>query len=112
MSIGPEKRILKLKQKIMALGPIHPGRITKQFNVCGAAGCRCKDPENPRKHGPYYYLSFTFAGKGRTVFVPKAHVAEMKRRTERFVKLKALYQQLIEANMEWAQADVLRRDRA
>ena len=84
MPISPQKRIAKIKQKITSLGPVHPGRISRQFNVCGTPKCRCKDRDNPKKHGPYHYLSFSFAGKGRTVFVPEEHVKEMERRTERF----------------------------
>ena len=50
-------------------GPMLPGSIKKQWNVCGMPGCRCKDPENPQKHGPYFQLSFTLAGKSTSMFV-------------------------------------------
>lgn len=110
MSLGAQKRIAKLLTQLKELGPVHPGRITKQFNVCGKAGCRCKDPKHPKKHGPYHYLSFTFEGKGRTIFIPAEQVAEMQRRTLRFVKFKALMRKLIEANMALARSELLRRE--
>lgn len=109
MASRVEKRIARLKEQMAALGPVHPGRITKQFNVCGTAGCRCKDPKNPRKHGPYHYLSYTFQGKSKTVFVPKEHVSEMKRWTKRYVHLKDLVERLIEAHIELAREEGLRR---
>ena len=66
------QKIARIKKQILELGPLHPGRITQQYNVCGTPGCRCKDPEHPRKHGPYANLSYTFAGQSRTRFVRKA----------------------------------------
>jgi len=56
-------KIAQLKQELAELGPMHPGSLSEQYNVCGKPGCRCKDPKNPQKHGPYYQLSFTWRGK-------------------------------------------------
>ena len=47
---------------------MHPGSLREQYNVCGKAGCRCKDPKKPQKHGPYYQLSYTWRGKSSTPF--------------------------------------------
>jgi hypothetical protein len=109
MPVSAAKKIEQLKRKLTAIGPVHPGRITKQYNVCGTPRCRCKAPKNPQKHGPYHYLSFTFQGRGKTVFVPKEQVAEMTKRTERFLRLKELFEQLIETNIELARTEVLKR---
>jgi len=46
-----------------------PGGISRHFNVCGKPSCRCKDPHHPIKHGPYYQLSFTVAGRSSSVFI-------------------------------------------
>ena len=43
------KKIKTVKKKIDALGNILPGSITKQWNVCGTKGCKCKDPDNPNR---------------------------------------------------------------
>jgi len=104
-----ERRIERIKGEIRELGPLHPGRITKQFNVCGTPGCRCKDPQNPRKHGPYHYLSYTFQGRSKTVFVPKGCVAEMNRRAQRYRRLKGLVEELVEASVRLAKEEVLQR---
>ena len=64
-----EKRIEVIKQELSALGPMHPGSVSEQYNICGTPGCRCKDPKDPRKHGPYHQLSYTWRGRHSTRFV-------------------------------------------
>jgi hypothetical protein len=54
-----QRRIDQLKRQLTRLGPMNPGSIGKQWNVCGTPGCRCKDPKDPRKHRPYYQFSYT-----------------------------------------------------
>ena len=50
-----EERIVELlREKLIGLGPMLPGSISEQWNVCGTQGCRCKDPNKPVKHGPYW----------------------------------------------------------
>ena len=43
----------------------HIGSLSRQYNVCSSPGCRCK-ASPPRKHGPYYQLSYTRNGKSTT----------------------------------------------
>ena len=57
-----QRRMRAIQAKLAALGPIHPGSLSQQYNVCGNPSCRCKDPKRPRKHGPYYQLSYTWRG--------------------------------------------------
>ncbi|MFC1572017.1 DUF6788 family protein [Candidatus Eisenbacteria bacterium] len=63
-----ERRVEQLKRKLAQLGPMLPGSISEQWNVCGTPGCQCKDPDKPKKHGPYYQLSFTVGGRSSTMF--------------------------------------------
>jgi hypothetical protein len=86
-------------KKISAVGPIMPGNITSQYNVCGKPKCKCKEEKDPIKHGPYYYLSFTFKGKGRTMNIPVDRIDEIRKRNENFKKLKQLIDDLIELSM-------------
>jgi len=46
---------------------MRPGSLSKQYSVCGKAGCRCVDREKPRKHGPYYQLSYVHRGAHRRI---------------------------------------------
>lgn len=83
-----ERKIEQLKKQLLNLGCIHPGSITKQFNVCGKPRCKCKDPENPIKHGPYYQLSYTVAGKSSSRFIKKPELIEAKKRIKRYREFK------------------------
>lgn len=94
------KKIKTVKKKIDALGNILPGSITKQWNVCGTKGCKCKDPDNPVKHGPYYQLSYTAAGKSSTIFIKKEELSEVKRRIRNYKKFKELTKEFILANID------------
>ncbi len=58
-----EQTLYRLQQQLATLGPVMPGSLSEQWNVCGTSGCRCKAPSNPKKHGPYYQRSFTVAGR-------------------------------------------------
>jgi hypothetical protein len=85
-----EQTLQRIQRQLAALGPVLPGSLSEQWNVCGTPGCRCKAPSHPQKHGPYYQLSFTVAGKSSTLFVPKEAVSEVRRRLKRYHHFKTL----------------------
>ena len=64
-----EQKIQQIKTQLLAVGEMRPGSLSKQYNVCGKPGCRCKDPRNPKRHGPYYQLSYVHRGQSTTQFV-------------------------------------------
>jgi hypothetical protein len=92
-----QSEVERIKAQIKGLGPVLPGSLSKQWNVCGSPGCRCKDPNRPRRHGPYYQLSYTLRGKSSSVFVKPADVAEARRRIRRYEQFKKLCGALVEA---------------
>ena len=92
-----ERRIEQIKQKLAKLGAMLPGSISEQWNVCGTPQCRCKDPEKPVKHGPYYQLSFTVGGKSSTMFIKKEDLQEVRRRLKRHKQFKMLSTELVHA---------------
>ena len=102
-----QRRIAQLQQQLLELGPLHPGSISEQYNVCGNPGCRCKDPKKPQKHGPYYQLSYTANGRSSTRFVKKTELAEARRRLHRFRRFKRLNAQLLDAYLELARTQGL-----
>lgn len=85
-----QQRIQRIKEELLALGDMRPGALNKQYNVCGKPNCRCKDPEDPKRHGPYYQLSYTRKGKSTTEFVRKEMVAEVKRQIRTYARFKKL----------------------
>jgi hypothetical protein len=94
-----EAKIAKLKQELMRLGDLRPGTLSEQYNVCGKAGCACKaDP--PRKHGPYYQVSFTWQGRSRTQFVRREHVAAVRQHLRNYERLRDLVEAWIAAGLE------------
>lgn len=95
-----ERRINKIKAAINNLGPMLPGSISRQFNVCGTPGCKCKDRKNPKKHGPYYQLSFSINGKSSSLFIKKEMLAEAKRRVKRYHEFKQLSSELVQASID------------
>jgi len=85
-----QQRIGNIQAELTALGPIHPGSLSEQYNVCGTPGCRCKDSKRPRKHGPYYQLSYTWRSKSTTRFVRPARVATLRQKIENYRRFRAL----------------------
>ena len=92
-----QSEVERITAQIAGLGPVLPGSLSKQWNVCGSPGCRCKDPKRPRRHGPYYQLSYTLRGKSSSVFVKPADVAETRRRIRRYGQFKKLCGALVDA---------------
>lgn len=95
-----QSRIKKIKKELEELGEIMPGSLSKQYNICGNPTCRCKDRENPRKHGPYYNLSYTWNGKGKTKFVRKEELVHTKERVKNYKILKRLVKQWVDLSLE------------
>lgn len=92
-----ERKVQQLRAKLAVLGPMLPGSISEQWNVCGTPGCRCKDAKNPKKHGPYYQLSFTVGGRSSTMFIKKEDLPEARRRLKHYQQFKTLCHDLVHA---------------
>lgn len=107
-----ERRIAHLQRELLALGPVHPGSITEQFNVCGQPGCRCKDPKHPQKHGPYYQLSFTWQGKSSTRFLRPEQVEGMRRKVANYKRLRELMNEWVSLGVELERAEREKEKRA
>ena len=98
--MNTQKRLQELKRKLLDLGPVLPGSISEQWNVCGTPGCRCKERNNPKKHGPYYQLSFSIGGRSSSMFIKKEDLAEARKRVRRHQEFKKLMTDLIRAYVE------------
>jgi hypothetical protein len=94
-----EARIDQLKQAVVGLGDLRPGKLSQQYNICGKAECRCKaDP--PQKHGPYYQLSFTRKGQSSSQFVRKEDLTVVRRQLRNYQRLRELIDRWIALGME------------
>jgi hypothetical protein len=100
-----QRRIERLKRRLAALGPMHPGSLGEQYNVCGTPGCRCKAPQDPRKHGPYYQLSYTWRGKSSSRFVRPERVAAMRQKVTNYKRFRELVNQWVDLALELERAE-------
>ena len=97
-----EAEIAMLLRQIAALGPLRPGTLYSRLNVCGKPGCRCCRPNNPIKHGPYHYLSYTFKGKSHTEFVAERDLPEVAEAVRAYNEFRRLAERLVECNIALA----------
>lgn len=100
-----EREIEAIKQKLLALGPMHPGSVSRQYQVCGNPACRCLHPTKPQKHGPYYKLAYVHRGKPVCRFVRAACVDEMKSRLNAYKTFRSLVDKWIELSIRRAMID-------
>ena len=89
--------VSKLLSELRSFGPVLPGRVSEQYNVCGKSECRCKDKKNPQRHGPYYQLSYTLSGKSSTRAVSQENLGAVREMTARWGELKVLERDLAAA---------------
>ena len=99
-----QTRIRQIKDRLGNLEDMRPGSLSEQYNICGNPTCRCKDQKNPRKHGPYYQLSYTHKGKSTTEFVKMDRVAEVSRELENYREFKSLMEEWVELSVKIAKA--------
>ena len=95
-----QERIKRIKEELLELGDMRPGALSEQYNVCGNPNCRCKDPKNPQKHGPYYQLSYTHQGKSTTEFVKKGDVSEVKKQLNNYRRFRKLTEDWVDLSVK------------
>jgi Family of unknown function (DUF6788) len=92
-------QIAALKRELLQLDEFRPGSLSRQYNVCGSPGCRCK-AKPPQKHGPYYHLSYTRKGKGGTRSVNRADLPLIRTQLANYTRLRALVDRWIDLASE------------
>ena len=97
-----QRRIAQIKAELAQLGPLRPGHLSQQYNVCGTPGCRCKD-DPPRKHGPYYQLSYTWQRKSHSEFVRLENLAAVRQQPTNYQRLRTLVDEWIALGLNAAQ---------
>ena len=95
-----ERQIGALQEKLCALGPMHPGSVSRQYQVCGNPACRCMHPQRPQRHGPYYKLAYVHRGKPTCRFVRADCVAELKQRLSVYRTFRALLDRWIVLSLQ------------
>ena len=83
---------------------MRPGSLSRQYNVCGKAGCRCKDPQNPQRHGPYYKLSYAHKGRLSSQFVRREDLRWVRAELANFKRFRKLTQEWVSLSLQVAKA--------
>jgi hypothetical protein len=96
--------IQRIKRELLDLGEMRPGALSRQFNVCGKPGCRCKDKPAPKKHGPYYQISYTHLGKSTSEFVKRDQVPAARKQLANYARFKRLTQEWVVLSLRVARA--------
>jgi len=99
-----EQRIQQIKAELAALGEMRPGSLSQQYNVCGKPNCRCKDPQNPQRHGPYYQLSWVHRGKSTTQFIRRPFLSQVRVQIATYNKFRKLTDEWVNLALRLAQA--------
>ncbi len=97
-----EAKIQKIKEKLLAIDEMRPGSISRQYNVCGNPNCRCKDKVNPKKHGPYYQLSYVRKGKSSSQFIKKEFLQDAQTQTKNFKLFRKLCDDWVDLALQHA----------
>jgi hypothetical protein len=99
-----ERQIARIKTQLQDQGPMRPGSLSRQYNVCGKAGCRCKDPKHPRRHGPYYQLNYVYRGKKTSQFIRKETLSQVQAQLANYKRFRRLTEQWIGLALDLAKA--------
>src|SRR5438309_11411112 len=99
-----QARIAQVKSQLQAQGPMRPGSLSRQYNVCGKPGCRCKDPKQPRRHGPYYQLNYVYRGKKTSKFIRREILGQVRTELANYKKFRRLTDQWIGLALKAAEA--------
>lgn len=91
-----ENRVERIRLELQRVGEMRPGSLNKQLTVCGRPGCRCQDPEKPKRHGPYYQLSYVHQGKSTTQFIQEELVPSVTQQLKNYKTFKSLTAEWIE----------------
>ena len=97
-----QRQMPRFRQQLQALAkpfPLLAGSLVKQYVICGKPGCRCL---RGQKHGPLYYLYWKEQGRSRSLYVPRAKVAELRRQIQNYRRLQKELARLVRYQLrEW-----------
>jgi len=102
--MSENERIKEICEELAQLGLMLPGSISKQWYTCGKQGCKCRDSENPKKHGPYNQLSYSISGKHSTLLIKEENLKKAKEYISNYRRFKELNKELLKAHVSFIRA--------
>jgi len=89
-----EERIEKIKQELLALGPMRPGSITRQY----------RRPKQRMR--PFYQISYTHRMQSRSEYVRQENLAALRKETATFKRFRKLIDRWVELALSASQLRV------
>jgi len=87
----------------MKIGPMRPGALSMQYAACQKQGCACVDPVKPKKHGPFYQLSYSHLGKSTTRFVRPSYAGQIQKELAAYKRFRELTQEWVTQELALSQ---------
>lgn len=94
-------RLNAIRERMRNLPEFHPGKLSQQYVRCGKKNCHCRNLENPKKHGPYYQLSYAVNGKNSTMFVKEEQVEMVRNYLKNYELFKDTIAEFAELNAQF-----------
>lgn len=89
-----EQQIEKVKQELLALGPMRPGSITRQY----------RQPKERMR--PFYQISYTHRMRSRSEYVRPENLAALRKETASFKRFRKLIDRWVELALSASQLRV------
>ncbi len=89
-----EKRIEKIKEKLMPIEEMRPGSLTKQYK------------ESKKKKGGFYQLSYTYKMRSRTEYIRPQFVKEIRQQIKSYKEFKKLIEEWIDLRIEHSKTKI------
>lgn len=83
-----EKEVKAIQKEIAQLGAMRPGSVS----------CQYRKPKT--KEQPFWQISFSHHGKGRSEYIRPENLAAIKEETQRFARFKELVEKLTDASLQ------------
>lgn len=88
------KKIEKIKNELVLIGPMRPGSLTQQYG----------DPK--QRTGAYYQLSYTHEMKSRTDYVRKEYVGDIRKELDNYKRFKKLSIEWVALSIEYSKLKI------
>jgi len=99
------REIEEIKQGLLALGTMHPGSVSRQYQVCRKPGCKCMHPKDPVKHGPYHKLAYVYRGRPVCRFVRAECVEALAVRLAEYKRFRSLVDRWVALSIRQGEKD-------
>jgi hypothetical protein len=83
-----EQKVVRIKEELGKIGPMRPGSLTRQY----------RDPENGT--GAYWQISYTRDMKGRSEYIRREWVPEIRKQIATHKRFKHLIDQWVDLSIE------------